>query len=310
MVLLFAYSYYNFGTLKFSKGIICAILGILVFIVPKISTSRIFMADKYKEFAGEIDIVEFSEDIQPVDIVDEHLDDYGRLVNGYMNTLFSKKDMTKTTGSYKLIYDGEDCYYYTGITSVGADESLIGFYLTNTKTGKTKMYKVSGAVESSAQASAKGVTQNYGYTPSYPTIINLQGKPTYFMTMLDQKGLIKGYSFVNVENYNIVSYDETLQGSYDSYVNLISDNIGNTLQNNSETIEIEGVISRIGLIKGEHNFKYSLMLENNNRVFIVNDSNVEVTLSKIGEKVKISYINNNSKVISVSSFDNLSLDIE
>lgn len=248
--------------------------------------------------------------IQPLAIKDEHLNDYGKLVNGFVNTLFSKKNMTKTTDGYKLIYDGEDCYYYTGITSVGTDESLIGFYLSNTKTGVTKMYKTSGAVESSAQASAQGKVQDLNYVATFPTIVNLQGQPTYFMTLLDQKGLIKGYSFVNVENYNIVSYAETLQSSYNSYVNLLSTNMDNTLQNNSETVDVEGVISRIGLIKGTDNFKYSIMLEGSNQVYLVSDSNMEVTLSKVGEKVKIKYIDNDSKIISASSFDNLVLDIE
>ena len=50
-----------------------------------------------------------------------------------------------------IIYNKEKCYYYTGITSVGSDESLVGFTLTNTRTGETKMYKTAGATEEANQ---------------------------------------------------------------------------------------------------------------------------------------------------------------
>ena len=51
----------------------------------------------------------------------------------------------KTTPGMNIIFNDDICYYYTGITSVGNDEGLVGFMLTNTRTGETTMYKTAGA---------------------------------------------------------------------------------------------------------------------------------------------------------------------
>ena len=72
--------------------------------------------------------------------------------------------------------------YYTGITSVSSDESLVGFTLTNTRTGETTMYKTSGATEYASMKSAQGKVQQYGYTVTFPYLINIS-QNHIFMTL-------------------------------------------------------------------------------------------------------------------------------
>ena len=57
----------------------------------------------------------------------------------------------------------DDVYLYTGITSAVADESNIGFILTNMRTKETHFYAVAGAEEYSAMASAEGQVQQMKY---------------------------------------------------------------------------------------------------------------------------------------------------
>ena len=59
---------------------------------------------------------------------------------------------------------------------------------------------MSGATEMAAQSSAEGKVQQFGYRASFPMIINLDGQPTYFMTLKVNAGLIKQYAFVSVSN--------------------------------------------------------------------------------------------------------------
>ena len=92
-----------------------------------------------------------------------------------------------------------DVWVYTGVTSVNADESNIGFVLMNLRTGESKYYNIAGAEEYSAMSSAEGQVQNLGYRASFPSLINIKNIPTYIMVLKDNAGLVKMYALVNVE---------------------------------------------------------------------------------------------------------------
>ena len=250
---------------------------------------------------------EWVDRIQPKSTLMEHLQDYGLLVHGVFN--FSNKDKVRLTEGMQVIYNGSECYYYSGVTSVNRDESLIGFYLTNTRTGKTIMYKVPGAIESAGVTSAEGKVQQYGYRGTYPVLINLQKQPTYFITLLDKKGLIKNYAFVNVENYNIVGVGETLQQAYDDYVEILSRDSGLNFSGSSSQVELEGTIDRIGMVMKNNATIYLFTLEGNPLTFIgTTEKNQNIALAKAGDRVKISYIEDLLDTITISTFENLTMN--
>ena len=47
--------------------------------------------------------------------------------------------------------------------------------------------------------------QEKGYQASFPSLVNIDGKPTYIMVLKDSGGLVKLYAAVNVEQYNLVT---------------------------------------------------------------------------------------------------------
>lgn len=252
------------------------------------------------------DTPEWVDRIQPKSTVTTHLQDYGMLVHGVFN--FSNKDKVSLTEGMQVIYNGSECFYYTGVTSVSADESLIGFYLTNTRTGETTMYKVSGAIEAAGINSAEGKVQQFGYRGTYPVLINLQRQPTYFITLLDKKGLIKSYAFVNVENYNTVGVGETLQQAYDDYVEILSRDSGLNFSTSTEETELEGVIDRIGLVMKNNNTIYLFTLEGNPTTFIgTTEKNQNIALARAGDKIRVSYIGDLVDSITIQTFENLTL---
>ena len=83
----------------------------------------------------------------------------GSLKHGFINSVLSQKDCLKTTDGYNYIALEDDVWVYTGITSVGQDNSNVGFVLMNQRTMETRYYEVSGAEEYSAMDSAKGRVQ-------------------------------------------------------------------------------------------------------------------------------------------------------
>ncbi|MGL5416143.1 MAG: cell shape-determining protein [Clostridium sp.] len=247
------------------------------------------------------DMPKWVDRIQPKDFIKRHIDKWGTLVHGVLN--FSDKDKLKTTDGMNLIYNNNECFYYTGITSVGNDEGLVGFTLTNTKTGKTTLYKTAGATEEAAMKSAEGKVQQYKYTATFPYLINIQNEPTYFTTLKDANGLVKQYAMVNVKNYNTVAVGDSLQSTLNRYLEALT-NTNISLEGSNTGKTIEGEIERIGLIVKEGTSIYDIKLKGRNEIFSVSTETArEVALSTAGDKVKIEYIPvGESKFILVNKF--------
>ncbi|MDC1105233.1 hypothetical protein OAT16_00910 [Prolixibacteraceae bacterium] len=69
----------------------------------------------------------------------------------------SNQGKLQTTDGISLVYgnDGKS-YWYSGLTSVGADEGTVGFVMVNTRTKETVWYRQVGATEQAAMQSAMG----------------------------------------------------------------------------------------------------------------------------------------------------------
>ena len=157
------------------------------------------------------------------ELIIEQYDYYGTLVNGFWNSVFAQKDCRVTTDGYNYMAQGDDVYMYTGVTSVAADESNIGFILSNQRTKETKFYSVAGAEEYSAMASAEGQVQEMRYTATFPLLLNVADEPTYFMALKDASNLVKMYAMVNVQQYQIVVAADTLEECEKLYVSKLAD---------------------------------------------------------------------------------------
>lgn len=217
---------------------------------------------------------------------------YGTLKHGYLNTLFSQKDCLQTTEGYNYIAVDDDVWLYTGITSVGGDESLIGFVLMNHRTAETRYYSITGAKEYSAMGSAEGKVQNLGYKATFPLLLNIANEPTYFIALKDGAGLVKKYAMVNIEKYTIVAIGDTVTECEKDYISqLKSNNISTTDTNTLPTIT--GRIAKIseGVIDG--NSHYYIMLENSNDIFDISVVDyIDILRYEIGDVIKLTYTNN------------------
>ena len=167
--------------------------------------------------------------VYSADLIIEQYDYYGMYHNGFLNSILGQRDVTVTTDGYNYLAEGDDVYLYTGVTSVGGDESNVGFLLSNQRTKETKYYPCAGATEYSAEDSAEGQVQNLRYTATFPLLLNVAGQPTYFMALKDASELVKMYAMVNVNQYQIVATGATVAVCESNYrqmlrqSNLISD---------------------------------------------------------------------------------------
>lgn len=157
------------------------------------------------------------------ELIMQQYDYYGTLIHGFINSILGQKDVTQTTSGYNYIAMNDDVYMYTGVTSANADQSNLGFLLTNQRTKETHFYTAPGATESAAMASARGVVQDLGYDATFPLLLNIAGEPTYFIPLKDAANLVKTYAMVNVARYDIVAIGDTVPVCEQKYIQMLTD---------------------------------------------------------------------------------------
>ena len=212
----------------------------------------------------------------------------GSLKHGFINSVLSQKDCLKTTDGYNYIALEDDVWVYTGITSVGQDNSNVGFVLMNQRTMETRYYEVSGAEEYSAMDSAKGRVQNLGYTATFPLIINISGQPTYFMALKDGAGLVKSYAMLNIEKYQNVAIGDSVLQCESNYIKLLKDNgiVEEQQPEVKETKKVKDIISKIMPVVIDGNTHMYIMLSQSDSIYDV-DVSKYVDIIKYSERMEI-----------------------
>lgn len=260
-----------------------------------------------KEYSMK-NIPEWIDRMQPQKFIEEQLNDWGEYINGYWN--FSNEGKLQITEELTLVY-GEDnkSYWYTGLTSVGTDESTVGFMLVDTRTKKAVWYKQSGATETAAMGSAEGKVQEKKYTATIPTPYNINNIPTYVMTLKDDGGLVKMYAMVSIQDYTIVGVGNSLQETLMAYKNAFNAT-GNKFSTSTKSnkLTVKSIISRINSDVKNGNSFYYFTIQGNNNIFIGSTQiSNDIPITMIGDSVEIIYEEDTEKLIGVSSFKNLQI---
>ena len=234
------------------------------------------------------------------DLICEQYNWHGMFQNGYLNSMFAKKGCKQVTtyytsddevdetpiSDYGYVAKDGDIWIYTGVTSVNGDSSNIGFLLANERTGESRYYSIAGADEKSAMSAAEGEVQEKGYQASFPSLINIDGHPTYIMVLKDSGGLVKLYATVNVEQYNIVTTATTQAECIKKYKTALG------IENDEKQEDIKEKTITVASIKyidiDGNTFIY--LIDNESNIFKAKASaNENMLLLNVGDKVKITY---------------------
>ncbi len=242
------------------------------------------------------------------DLICEQYNWYGMYQNGYMNSLFTKKGCKQVTtysseddssdekpvSDYGYIAKDGDIWIYTGVTSVNGDSSNIGFLLANERTGESRYYAIAGADEKSAMAAAEGEVQEKGYQASFPSLINVDGNPTYIMVLKDSGGLVKLYAAVNVEQYNIVTTAATQAECIAKYKSMLG--ISEIQTPTDKINSVTATIASVKYIDIDGN-TYIYLIDTENNIFKAKASEHEnMLLLEAGDTVELSC--SGSKILS------------
>lgn len=214
----------------------------------------------------------------------------GKYRSGFFNSIFGQRGVLQPTDGYNYLAIDDDVYLYTGMTSVTSDESNVGFTLTNLRTKATKFYTIPGAEEYSAMSSAEGQVQHLNYSATFPLLLNVSDRPTYFMSLKDAAGLVKMYAFVDVNQYQIVGTGNSVESARNDYISkLKTENLEQKPEEKpEEPKEIPKVIEKINSAVVDGNTVYYLKFEEDETVYtaVVTKSDL-LPFAEKGQKVKI-----------------------
>lgn len=212
----------------------------------------------------------------PSDLLIEQYNWSGMYANGWLNSWLGQEGVVCTTPGtngqlgYNYIAQGEDIYLYTGVTSVTADDSSVGFILVNQRTGESHFYPVAGATEASAMASAEGQLQNLRYQATYPILLNVAGQPTYFVSLKDDAGLVKMFAMINIEQYQSVATGSTVEECQEAYLALLAaDGLLSEQEaaDASVTVEVSGTIATVAQAVVDGNSHFYVTLEGDETIY-------------------------------------------
>lgn len=255
---------------------------------------------------GMDEVPEWVDRVQPEDFVLTQIANRGNYVHGIFN--FANKDKYRPSEGHNIVYNNGRCYLFTGLTSVGSDDSAIGFIMVDMVIKEPIMYEMSGATEEAAQRSAEGRVQDLKYRATFPIILNIDSQPTYFMTLKDNIGLIKQYAFVSVTNYSTVGTGESVSAAMRDYENkLRSDGVTTIGKLGGVVEQLEGTILRIsGEYSGGNTVYKFLLSEKPNILFIAESTaGAELALTQPNDKIQVEYSLSSDGTAEVTSFDNL-----
>ena len=269
-----------------------------------------------------IEDIRTKEELQWIDriysaqLLNEQYNFFGRYQEGFWNSILGQKNTYSTTEDYSYLAMNDDVYMYTGVTSLTNDESITGFILINQRTKDARYYVMSGAKESSAQSSAEGLVQQYDYRASFPLLLNIDGEPTYFMSLKDASSLVKGYAMINVGQYSIGATGTTLTSCIDNYVKELAKNnikvdvdtdeiVDNPTDNDiAEKITATGTVTEIRTAVIDGNSVYYIKLDSSDSYYSVKAADAEnIVLVNKGDSITVTITTDKGSIIPASAIE-------
>lgn len=290
-----------------------------------------------------IDSIRTDKDLNWIDVVyseellAQQYDYYGKLSHGFWNSIIFQNDVNVVSSGRGNIALDDDVWVYTGVTSSENDASNFGFILCNQRTKETRYYANGGAMETSAQESAEDAVQNYGYHATFPILLDIEGQPTYFMSLYGDSITVKGYALVNLADKTIVgtglldvakSDAKSLNTAVENYIDALKDKnvvssdadaddykVDDTTEkddnqapqkpenNDSQTSKENTVTGEIKDIKtsvNNGNTIYYLQIGDKYYYIAVTDC-MDVLLMQKGDKVTVTFDDNSNKFVAAKS---------
>lgn len=238
---------------------------------------------------------------------------YGNYVHGFWNSLLSKKDVKLpsdegTEANVSPIFDENgDMYYFTDFTSPkeGVD-SMLGYALTNARTGKATYY--AGNAEE-AYMDSKGALEivekkfiEKKWSGEMPLLYNFYGEVSWLIPVLDSNGFLQNYFIVSAANQEISAYGSTPNEALRLYKTALTKGSGAVnATGDAEEAKVSGTVARVYKEQVEQATIVYFLLATGENFIVSTESNPLAIYLEQGDAVDVTYLQTNEQFLPVKT---------
>lgn len=226
---------------------------------------------------------------------------FGNYVHGFWNSMFGKSDVKLpsdegTEANVSPVFDSKgDMYYFTDFTSPkeGVD-SMLGYALTNARTGKATYY--TGNLEASymdSQGALQIIEKRFiekKWKGRMPILYNFYGEASWLTPVLDSNGFLQNYFIVSAANPEIAAYASTPNEALRAYKTALQKG-GGTVNSSSkqEKKEAAGKVKRVYKEKTGDYTTVTFLLDDGKNYTMSSEKEPLVIYLKEGDQVTMKY---------------------
>lgn len=226
---------------------------------------------------------------------------FGNYIHGFWNSMFGKSDVKLpsdegTEANVSPVFDSKgDMYYFTDFTSPkeGVD-SMLGYALTNARTGKATYY--TGNLEESymdSQGALQIIEKRFiekKWKGRMPILYNFYGEASWLTPVLDSNGFLQNYFIVSAANPEIAAYASTPNEALRAYKTALQKG-GGTVNSPSkqEKKEAAGKVKRVYKEKTGDYTTVTFLLDDGKSYTMSSEKEPLVIYLKEGDQVTMKY---------------------
>ena len=241
---------------------------------------------------------------------------FGSDKHGFLNRYFVKTGVIKPTnngpedGVTSIFNRDGSISYFTDFTNPSnKSDSAMGYSMINARTGKITYYKAQGIMDSTG--AKHNANQNYKaqqWKAKMPILYNINGRPTWVMTVLDKTDAVRGYYYLDAQDQSIYGTGSSPTSALDDFRPSLVNN-GASVKNTAgaKSKKISGTVDRSVVVANKN--KVMFTLQGSNTVYTVNTNDYDkANLVRPGDNLqfKASVVKGQS-IGNVESFKNNSL---
>jgi len=177
----------------------------------------------------------------PEELTEDYCQWWGKYVHGYWNTVLSEDDVKiptkratnsegddsiKESDVFMIVANDGRTYWFTDFTSPsGSDKSMVGYMLTDTKTGQMSFYNVEGMAngDGAIEVATSKIKNFDGWYATQPMFLIIDGVETWFCPILSENNILQRVSLLRADDVSsTVVMGETLADVLPEYIELIN----------------------------------------------------------------------------------------
>lgn len=190
-----------------------------------------------------------------------------------------------------ISYKGK-IYYFATLTSYKSEQTSVqGYAYIDAETGKMYLYREKGnaMTPNIAETYAKNRMRQYKFKATMPLLYRIDGKPTWVVSMVDNKGAFMKYVYLEANGngtQDTVAIGNNAKDTLDNYRALFKGGVSAVDSSNAgKSIKRKGVIDRVARY---NNNTVRFMLKGNSSVYSVSISKMpQAIFLEPGDKVSI-----------------------